>query len=73
MASAGGGAGAGEDAVGVSAAVDVVGGGAITDAARSCSELHDVPLVAAEICDNSNLTASKCSLFPAAASALAKA
>jgi hypothetical protein len=61
--------------VGVGVAVDVVGGGggAVADAAGGCGELHDVPLVAAEICGSSNLTASDCSLLPAAASTLAKA
>jgi hypothetical protein len=74
MATSAGG-GAGEDAVGVGAAVDVVGGGsgAIADAAGGNGELHDVPLVAAEICDSSNPTAGECSLFPTAASVLAKA
>jgi hypothetical protein len=62
--------------VGVGAAVDVVGGGgggAVMDAAGGCGELHDVPLVAAEICGSSNPTADDCSLFPTAASTLAKA
>jgi hypothetical protein len=73
--SAGGSAEAREDAVGVGMAIDVVGGGSgtVADAAGGCGELHDVPLVAAEICGSSNLTAGECSLFPAAASALAKA
>jgi hypothetical protein len=75
VTSASGSAEAREDAVGVGAAVDVVGGGGgtVVDAAGGCGELHDVPLVAAEICDSSNPTADECSLFPAAASALAKA
>jgi hypothetical protein len=64
---AGGGAGAGEDVLGGSGAGDVVGGGA------GAGELHAVPLVAAEICGSSNPTAGDCSLFPAAALALAKA
>jgi hypothetical protein len=65
--SAGGGTGAGEDVLGGGGAGDVVGGGA------GAGELHDVPLGAAEICGSSNPTAGNCSLFPAAASALAKA
>jgi hypothetical protein len=66
--SAGGSARAGEDAVGVRAAVDVVGGsgGAFADAAGGCGKLHVVPLVAAEICGSSNPIAGECSLFPTA-------
>jgi hypothetical protein len=61
------GTGSGEDVLGGGGTGDVVGGGA------RAGELHEVPVVAAEICGSSNPTAGDCSLFPAAASALAKA
>jgi hypothetical protein len=72
---AGGGAGGGEDVLGGGGAGAVVGGGAgdVLGGGAGAGELHDVPLVAAEICGSSNPTAGDCSLFPAAASALAKA
>jgi hypothetical protein len=72
---AGGGAGAEEDVLGGGGAGDVVGGGAgdVLGGGAGAGELHDVPLVAAEICGSSNPTADNCFLFPAAASALAKA
>jgi hypothetical protein len=72
---AGGGAGAGEDVLGGGGAGDVVGSGAgdVVGGGAGAGELHEVPVVAAEICGSSNPTAGDCSLFPVAASALATA
>jgi hypothetical protein len=73
--SAGGGARAREDVLGGGGARDVVGGGTgdVVGGGTRARELHDVPLVATEICGSSNPTAGDCFLFPAAASVLAKA
>jgi hypothetical protein len=73
--SAGGGTRAREDVLGGGGAGYVVGGGArdVVGGGARAGELHDVPLVAAEICGSSNPTAGDCFLFLAAASALAKA
>jgi hypothetical protein len=72
---AGGGAGAGEDVLGGGGTGDVVDGSTrdVVGGGAEARELHEVPVVAAEICGSSNPTVGDCSLFPAAASALAKA